>query len=267
VRPATLAFDLLGAPAIASAAGASLAAETVAPLRRRTASRRRRWRANLTIGLLAGAIVRAAVLPAALAVARRARGRGLLALLPRPIRSLAGLVLLDGAIWAWHHLNHRVPLLWRFHAPHHTDPDLDVTTALRFHPVELVLSIGARAIPIAILGAGPGLVILHEVLLQAATAFHHANLALPPALDRALTAVIVTPRMHGIHHSDRARDLDSNWGVVLSLWDRMAGTLRLDVPQDAIRIGIPDGPSAAQATHVPSVLAAVRRPPPSTNHA
>jgi len=231
-------FDLVGAATVAVWGTVVGVAETAAPLRRRTSPRRPRWSTNAKAAAVGGLLVRLAVVPAMLAVASRFRGRGLLAALPRPTRFVAGLVLMDGALWLWHRANHAVPSLWRFHAYHHLDPDLDVTTALRFHPIELLLSIAARAIPIAVLGASPQMVVTYEIVLQCATLFHHGNVRLPACLDGALAHAVVTPRMHGIHHSREADHTNSNWGVVLSLWDRVAGTQRLDVPQESIVIGI-----------------------------
>lgn len=254
VQPALALFDAGGITAVGPWSALLAAAEAALPLRERTVPRARRWRANAWLGALAAAVVRGAIVPALVAVARRRAGQGLLAHVPRALRPVVGLVALDGIIWLWHRANHDVALLWRFHAQHHTDPDLDVTTAARFHPGELVLSIVPRCAAVAALGVGPRTVVAYELLMQVATFFHHANLRLPAWLDRWLAAVVVTPRMHGIHHSRRPDELGSNWGVILTLWDRLAGTLRLDVPEGAITIGVPDQPPAAQATAPAAVL-------------
>jgi len=125
-------------------------------------------------------------------------------------------------------------MLWRFHLVHHTDLDLDVATALRFHAGELVLSCGWRAAQVAVIGPPVALVIGFELVFEAATAFHHSNWRLPDALDAALAWLIVTPRMHGIHHSTLEPETNSNWSVMFTWWDRLHRTLRLER-----RIGTP----------------------------
>jgi sterol desaturase/sphingolipid hydroxylase (fatty acid hydroxylase superfamily) len=152
---------------------------------------------------------------------------------------VAGLLLLDYTMYVWHRLNHRVPLLWRFHLVHHTDLDLDVSTALRFHAGELLLSCGWRAAQVAVIGPSVALVLVFEVVFETATAFHHSNWRLPRALDRALAAVVVTPRMHGVHHSTRQAETNSNWSVLMSCWDRLHRTLRFERPGESLVIGLP----------------------------
>jgi sterol desaturase/sphingolipid hydroxylase (fatty acid hydroxylase superfamily) len=207
-------------------------AETRAPLRQRVRPRAERLGVNVLLAVIAALVVRLAVVPVGLAVAAVAerRGFGLLhwLALPTTIAWIAGLLLLDYTMYLWHRLNHRVPLLWRFHLVHHTDLDLDVSTALRFHAGELLLSCGWRAAQVAVIGPPVALVIVFEVVFETATAFHHSNWRLPLALDRALAALVVTPRMHGIHHSTLEAETNSNWSVMLSCWDRLHRTLRLE---------------------------------------
>ena len=131
----------------------------------------------------------------------------------------ADLLLLDLLIYWWHRANHVVPLLWRFHAVHHYDRFLDTTTALRFHAGEVLLSAAARAAIIVLLAFPLGSVLAFETLLLLATLFHHSNLRLPPALERALSRVAVTPSIHWVHHHRRQADTDSNYATILSLWD------------------------------------------------
>ena len=140
-------------------------------------------------------------------------------------------MLLDLAIWAQHLVTHKVPLFWRFHRVHHADRDLDVTTALRFHPVEIVVSGGVKVMVVYLLGAPAAAVLVFEVLLNATAMFTHANLRLPGWLDRPLRWVLVTPDMHRIHHSVRRQEHDSNYGFALSLWDRIFHTY-VKEPQD-----------------------------------
>jgi sterol desaturase/sphingolipid hydroxylase (fatty acid hydroxylase superfamily) len=145
---------------------------------------------------------------------------------------------MDYTTYLWHRLNHAAPL-WRFHAVHHTDLDLDASTAARFHVGELVASVAARAVQVLVVGVSPGGALVWEVAELLAAEFHHSNLRLPVSIERPLACVFVTPRMHGIHHSIVERETSSNWSVVLSCWDRLHRTLRLDVPQAEIVIGVP----------------------------
>lgn len=139
---------------------------------------------------------------------------------------LTGVVVLDGAVWLQHRLTHQVPLLWRLHRVHHTDPELDVTTALRFHPVEIGLSLLWKACVVVLLGLTPATVVLFELLLSASAIFTHANVRLPQGVDRRLRWLFCTPDMHRIHHSVYQPETDSNYGFFLSIWDRGFGTYR-----------------------------------------
>ena len=132
---------------------------------------------------------------------------------------VADLVLLDGLIYLWHRLNHRVPLLWRFHSVHHLDRFLDTTTALRFHFGEVLISAGVRGGVIILLAFPLTSVLVFETLLLAATLFHHSNLQLAPSFERALSRLVVTPSIHWVHHHRVQRDTDANYATVLSLWD------------------------------------------------
>jgi len=148
-------------------------------------------------------------------------------------------VLLDYTLWIWHWVNHRVPFFWRFHSVHHVDRDLDASTGLRFHFGELGLSVAFRAIQIIAIGADPLSVAIWQMLLFISILFHHSNTRLPLALERVLVRIVVTPRMHGIHHSDYENEANANWSSLLSLWDYLHGTIRLDVAQQSITIGVP----------------------------
>lgn len=145
---------------------------------------------------------------------------------PPWVAFIVTLVLLDGAIYAQHVVFHKVPVLWRMHRVHHTDPAFDVTTALRFHPIEILLSLLIKAVLAIVLGAPGEAAIVFEVVLSAAAIFSHANLRLPQAIDGILRLIIVTPDMHRIHHSVIHRETDSNFGFNLSIWDRLFGTYR-----------------------------------------
>jgi sterol desaturase/sphingolipid hydroxylase (fatty acid hydroxylase superfamily) len=213
------------------------------PLRHPTATLLARIAVNLVVAALALLVAGALVRPvAAWSLARSAPSAwGLLPRLhlPAPAAALLGWLLLDLTFYWWHRANHRLPLLWRFHNVHHLDPDLDVSTALRFHFGEIALTAVFRVAQLAVLGVSPAVYWVYELCFQAETLFHHSNVRLPIRLERRLALLLVTPRMHGIHHSQLEAEASSNYGVVLPLWDRLHRTLRLNVPQRLLRIGVP----------------------------
>ncbi len=231
-------LSLVGAVAVAGLL--LFLAERRWPLRHPRAALLARLALNLL--LAAVALVTAAGLVRPLVVRLLGRGdRGMLGALhlPPPIAAVLAFLLLDLSFYWWHRLNHRLPWLWRFHNVHHFDPDLDVSTALRFHYGEIAFSAAFRVAQVAILGLGPGVYWSYELCFQANTLFHHSNVRLPIALERALARVLVTPRMHGIHHSQVETEAMSNYGVLLPWWDRLHRTLRLNVPQRLVVIGVP----------------------------
>ena len=148
-------------------------------------------------------------------------------------------LLLDYTNYLWHVLNHRVSWLWRFHIVLHTDIDLDVTTAIRFHAGEMIWSVFYRGFAVFILGVSPLLVLIYEIVFEAATQFHHSNWKLPFRLEKFLNKFIVTPRMHGIHHSIVRHETDSNYSVIFSFWDRIHRTINLGIAQNQIITGVP----------------------------
>jgi sterol desaturase/sphingolipid hydroxylase (fatty acid hydroxylase superfamily) len=213
------------------------------PLRRTVESSRERTKRNLAMAALAAAALHMAERPVAqrlTALVERRRWGVLPAIeLPKAIETVAALLLLDYTLYLWHVLTHRVPQLWRLHIVHHVDLDLDASTALRFHVAELLVSVFWRAGQILCIGIDQRTLSLWQTLTLLSVLFHHSNVRLPIAFERRLSQVIVTPRMHGIHHSIVERETNSNWSSGLTIWDRLHGTLRLDVPQDAITIGVP----------------------------
>lgn len=245
-------FDLVGAPLMGAASALLLAAETVLPLRPRAEPRSQRLVINGAMAGLALVVVRLAVIPAMTASARRARkarfGLAFLLPLPRPARAAAIFLALDYSMYLWHRLNHQVPLLWRFHRVHHADLDLDASTAFRFHFGELLASVLFRSAQAALLGVSPGLLLTYEVCMQGATAFHHSSVKLPERLESALNAILVTPRMHGIHHSVDEREVSSNWSVIFACWDRIHATFSPPFPERPLTIGVPDLRDAADLT-------------------
>ena len=172
-------------------------------------------------------------------VERRKFGLLKIGRLPGWIEIPLAVLLLDYSLYVWHVLTHKVPFLWRFHLVHHVDRDLDASTALRFHFAELILSAPWRAAQIVIIGVSPLSFSVWQALLLISILFHHSNVRLPIEWERRLNFLMVTPRMHGIHHSMVQSETDSNWSSGLTIWDRLHGTLRLSVPQDEINIGVP----------------------------
>jgi sterol desaturase/sphingolipid hydroxylase (fatty acid hydroxylase superfamily) len=148
-------------------------------------------------------------------------------------------LLLDYTNYLWHLLNHKLPFLWRFHLVHHTDRDLDVTTAFRFHFGEMIGSVFYRGAAVFIIGASPLTVLIYEIAFEAATQFHHSNAKLPFQFEKILNKLIVTPRMHGIHHCVVRAEADSNYSVIFSFWDRIHKTIDLNKRQEDIVTGVP----------------------------
>jgi sterol desaturase/sphingolipid hydroxylase (fatty acid hydroxylase superfamily) len=183
------------------------------------------------------------------------RAFGLVHWLPLPaiVQSILAFLLMDWTFYYWHRLNHQLPILWRFHNAHHIDPDLDVSTGFRFHWVEIAYSAGFRAIQVGLIGVSLGTYLIYETVFQANTLFHHSNVRLPLGLEQLLNWALVTPRMHGVHHSQVQTETNSNYSVIFSWWDRLHRTLRLNVPQAKIRIGVP-AYGKPEDNHVGTVL-------------
>ena len=198
---------------------------------------------NASISLLAFAVAMLLVRPLALAVLQWTAERplGAVHLMPMPgaARFVLSFLLMDLTFYWWHVANHRMPFLWRFHNVHHIDPDLDVSTAFRFHFGEVALSAGFRVIQVSAIGPSAWTFAVYELVFHANTLFHHSNVRLPIRLERLLNLVLVTPRMHGIHHSQVRDETNSNYSVVFSWWDRLHRTLGLNIPQSDIVIGVP----------------------------
>ena len=219
------------------------ALETVRPLRRRLEPRLRRTIRNFTTGALSLAIVTILQAPIVMPLVHwtQKHGVGLLNLVELPAALAVGLavLLLDYTLWHWHRINHVVRFFWRFHLVHHVDRDMDASTALRFHFGEHALSIGWRVLQVLAIGPSPTAIWVFHALLVASIVFHHSNTRIPLRFERFLVRLIVTPRMHGIHHSDWRNETNSNWSSLLSGWDYLHGTVLLSVPQDEIVVGVP----------------------------
>jgi sterol desaturase/sphingolipid hydroxylase (fatty acid hydroxylase superfamily) len=211
-------------------------------LRRVVDSKLKRDIRNLAVAGLAAAATQLLEVPVAIALANRsqAQGTGLLQIsfLPRWVKPIAAILLLDYTLYVWHRLTHRVPVLWRFHKVHHIDREMDASTALRFHFGEITLSVAFRAAQIRVIGPSVGMYLGWQTFLIVCILFHHANVRLPLVWERRIARVFVTPRLHGIHHSIVADQVNSNWSSGLTVWDWLHGTLRTRVPQDSIVIGV-----------------------------
>lgn len=213
------------------------------PLRGAVESKLRRNARNLAVATLGAVSVQLAENPVVRPLSRLVEHRqlGLLKLvrLPAWLEVSLAAALLDYTLYLWHVLTHRVPFLWRFHQVHHADLDMDASTALRFHFGELICSVPWRAAQVLAIGVCPLALSLWQTAVLLEIMFHHSNVELPPAVEARLAKLVVTPRLHGIHHSIVDDEVNSNWSSGLTIWDWLHRTLRLDVPQEAITLGVP----------------------------
>jgi sterol desaturase/sphingolipid hydroxylase (fatty acid hydroxylase superfamily) len=237
------------------------------PLRRSVEPKLRREARNLSVaGVSAIALVlaeRPIVMPLAVLVEKQNWGLVRFLGLPPWLEIPAALVLMDYAFYVWHILMHRVPFLWRMHLVHHVDLDLDASTALRFHFMEMLVSIPWRAGQVVVIGLTPFSFSVWQCVFSLSILFHHSNIELPISWERWLDRFVVTPRMHGIHHSIVEQETNANWSSGLTIWDWLHGTLRLNVAQPEITIGVPAFQDPKTVT-LPRVLAMpFERLPPS----
>jgi len=218
--------------------------ERAAPRRPLTASKGVRWFSNLGIVAIDTLALRWSfpVLAVGMAALAAGRGWGLLNNLALPgwAAVVAAVIALDLAIYLQHVMFHAVPVLWRLHRMHHADLDFDVTTGVRFHPIEIVLSLGIKLAAVTVIGPAPVAVLIFEVLLNGTSLFNHGNIRLPKAVDRWLRLVVVTPDMHRVHHSIHPGETNSNFGFNLPWWDRLCGTYRAQprAGHEAMTIGL-----------------------------
>jgi sterol desaturase/sphingolipid hydroxylase (fatty acid hydroxylase superfamily) len=222
------------------------------PLRMRREPQLPREIRNLAIAGLGAATVQVLERPVAEGLARlvERRGWGLVKRmrLPRWLETAVAVALLDYTLFLWHVLTHRVPQLWRFHAVHHADRDMDASTAVRFHFGELAISIAWRAGQIVAIGVSPFALSLWQTATLVSVLFHHSNLRLPDEVEERLALFVVTPGMHGIHHSIERDEQNSNWSSGLSVWDRVHGTLRFDRARDTRVLGVEGFDEAVDVT-------------------
>jgi sterol desaturase/sphingolipid hydroxylase (fatty acid hydroxylase superfamily) len=233
----------VSAAVVLGAFAAIVVGETRRPLRpgRREPKLRRNLR-NLAVAGLSAATLQLLEKPVVEPLSRlvERRGWGLLKQLPLAgwAETALAILLMDYTLYLWHVATHRSEALWRFHKVHHVDLDMDASTALRFHFAEMAISVPYRAAQVALIGVAPRPLSIWQTLLFVSILFHHSDLRLPPGIERRLVNLVVTPRMHGIHHSIIEAETNSNWSSGLTLWDRLHGTLRLDLLAEEIEIGV-----------------------------
>ncbi len=219
-------------------------AERLLPRRTRVAPSAPRWGVNLALMLLGSLTVRFLLPLAAMETAVRAENAGVglmnLAALPAALKILLTIVLFDLLVYWQHRVFHKVPALWRLHAVHHTDLDLDTGSGVRFHPFEIFISMLIKIAAVIVLGASPLGVMLFEMILSTAALFHHSNIALPLPIDAALRRLTVTPDMHRVHHSPNKEETDSNFSFNFTLWDRLFGSYRAQPlePHESMTLGL-----------------------------
>lgn len=227
-------------------------AERRRALRRPAEDTGRRVARNVAIAGISAAVTQLAMKPVVAPLARLVERRrvGLVHRIPGPawLRDAIAVVLLDYTLYWWHVVEHRVSWLYRFHEVHHADLTLDVTTAFRFHFGEFLASVPWRAAQVVVIGASPRALGAWNGLTGLSVMFHHSNVRLPLPVERWLSRLVVTPRLHGIHHSVVPEEQDSNWSSGLTLWDRVHGTYRANVPQEAITIGVASRREPADVT-------------------
>ncbi|HWS99770.1 MAG TPA: sterol desaturase family protein [Pyrinomonadaceae bacterium] len=233
----------ISAPLVVGAFGLLAWLERRRPLRRSVEPKLTRESRNLAVAAAGALALRFTERPLTdkltALVERRRLGLLKLVRLPAWLEVSLAVVLMDYTLYLWHVLTHRVPFLWRFHVAHHADLDLDASTALRFHFGELALSVPFRGAQVLLLGVAPLPLSAWQNFLFLSVIFHHSNVRLPVEVERKLNRLVVTPRMHGIHHSIVKEETNSNWSSGLTVWDWIHGTLRLNVPQGEITIGVP----------------------------
>ncbi|MBA2620752.1 MAG: sterol desaturase family protein [Acidobacteria bacterium] len=250
-------FKWLSVPVSLGTFAALLWFENRRPLRRSVESKTVRGGRNLAVAGLAGAALQLFENPVVVPLTKYVERKnfGLLKLIPLPkwLETIFAVVLLDYTLYIWHVLTHRIPFLWRFHVVHHIDLDLDASTAVRFHFFEMTISVAWRAAQILIIGVSPVSFAAWQMFLFPSILFHHSNVKLPVGLERKLNRFVVTPRLHGIHHSTMRSETDSNWSSGLTVWDFLHGTLKIDVPQNEIVVGVPAYQNPASVT-LPKIL-------------
>lgn len=236
-------YKIVGAIALSAWFVALLWNEHTRPLRKDTENKGSRFLLNGVIAACAAVVIHLLETPLANQASRLTEKRkfGLLnqLKLKERTKTVLSVILLDYTLYVWHYFSHKIPLLWRFHLVHHIDLDLDVSTALRFHFGELAISVLWRVSQIVLLGINPRALLIWQNCLLASILFHHSNVKLPTRFERLLNWFVVTPHMHGIHHSIIENETDSNWSSGLTIWDKIHGTYRAYPQQVEVTVGVP----------------------------
>lgn len=247
-------FDTYGAIILVSLFSLLFIAESKFQLRKRVQNRWKRIFINFTVSIPSFALLRFLFIPFMVWLAYKNEdwnfGLNYLYNAPVWIKSVIAFLLLDYSNYLWHIVLHKMPLMWRFHLVHHTDLDLDITTSFRFHFGELIGSVFFRGAAVILIGISPLMVLIYEISFDASNQFQHSNLKIPFRLEKVLNKILVTPRMHGIHHSMKKRETDSNYSIILSFWDRLHRTINLNVSQDEVVTGVPVYRNAKELTTV-----------------
>ena len=217
-------------PVVLGAIAGSAVAERIWPLRPRTEPQKRHIGFDLALGALSVVAMKCvqSMMP------RRAEARR-----STPLRTVAEILALDYTLWLWRTANHRMPFLWYLHRMHHEDRDLDTATGARFHPGEMSLSVVVRWLQLRLIRPDALAVSIWQTMLLSSIFFHHSNTRLPQRIDDVMAHALVTPRMHGIHHSIDMRQTDTNFASLFTWWDMLHGTFNISVPQSTITIGAP----------------------------
>ncbi len=251
--------------------GLFAAAELAIPRRALVANKAKRWMSNLSLVAINTIVMRFAAPLSLVALADFARSKdwGLFnnVDLPAWLVAVLAVIALDFVIYLQHVLFHALPMLWRLHRVHHADLDLDVTTGLRFHTLEILLSLGVKFVAVVSLGVPPIAVLVFEILLNGTSIFNHANIKLPTWLDRMLRLVVVTPDMHRIHHSVHAEESNTNFGFNLPWWDYLLGTYLAAPaqPHETMALGLADMRDEETANRLPAMLSLLFRSQGGTN--
>jgi len=247
----------LGTAGMVASFGLLLWMEHRRSLRNPVESKERRVARNLGVAGVSAVLLHFAERPVSVPLAKLVERRrlGLLQRLSLPawLETLWATLMLDYTMYLWHVLEHRVPVLWRFHAVHHADLDLDASTALRFHFGELAASIPWRAAQIVVIGVTPRTLAIYQRLLMLSVLFHHSNVRISTRTERWLSRIIMTPRLHGIHHSVEHNEVNSNWSSGLTIWDTIHQTLKPGASIDNVTIGLADYRDPDELT-LPKVL-------------
>jgi sterol desaturase/sphingolipid hydroxylase (fatty acid hydroxylase superfamily) len=245
-------FDTYGSPILITLFIIFFIIESKLQLRKRVQSRWKRVIINFGVSIPSFALLRLLFIPLMVWLAYKDEqwhfGLNYLYNAPVWLKATMTFLLLDYTNYLWHIVLHKMPLMWRFHLVHHSDLDLDITTAFRFHFGELIGSVFFRGAAVILIGISPLMVLIYEIAFDASNQFQHSNMKISFPFEKVLNKILVTPRMHGIHHSMKRSETDSNFSIIFSFWDRLHRTIRLNVHQDSIVTGVPVYPDEKELT-------------------